>query len=197
MDWSTSMAVSPIGFLTALLLVTVWHEAGHLLVARLVGIPVKLVALGLGPAVWRRSGDDGVDLVLRALPTGMSIGVPGRRDADGQLRRPIHHDILMAAGGPVASFVLSLGLVGLAVLLGPAAALYPWLVATAALSTLLALLNLLPLPGLDGGHLLVLGIAALGFQLSPQQEVALHRYGLRLLALVVAVIAVLRMAGIF
>ena len=49
-----------------------------------------------------------------------------------------------------------------------------WLVATALLSLLLALLNLLPIPGLDGGHLLLLGLHKLGLRRGPERERRLH-----------------------
>lgn len=195
MDSSITI-ISPAAFVVALLVATLGHELGHLLVAYWVGIPVRLIAIGLGPALWRRSASDGVQLVLRALPTGMSVGVPGRRDEAGHLRRPIRHDLLMAAGGPVASFLFSGLLLGLAAFLGPASFLFNWLVMTAILSTLLALLNLLPVPGLDGGHLLVLAVAGLGYQLSPQQEATLHRKGLWILVCIVGIVALIRMAGI-
>ena len=71
-----------------------------------------------------------------------------------------------------------------------------WLIATALLSALLGLSNLLPLPGLDGGHLVVLGAARLGWVLSPRQEIQVHRVGLRLVVLATVVFLGARVAGI-
>lgn len=172
----------------ALMVVTIVHEMGHLLAAKSVGISVRRVAVGLGPAVWHRSLENDVQLVLRALPTGMAIGVPGRWTADGKLRRPVEHDLLMASGGPLASFALTLGLLGMAALLHWAPAFQAWLINTAILSTVVALLNLLPLPGLDGGHLLLLGVTKLGLNLQPGQEGRLHRAGLHVLVLICVVL---------
>ena len=121
----------------------------------------------------RRSAIAGVD--------GMSVAVPGRREANGQLRRPLRADILMAAAGPAASLLLTLLLL-VALLFGLVhPTLTDWVIGAALLSAFLALLNLVPIPGLDGGHLMVLTAARLGWQLPPQQEVRLHRQGLNAL----------------
>jgi len=57
-----------------------------------------------------------------------------------------------------------------------------WLESTARLSAFLGITNLVPVPGLDGGHLLLLGAAGLGFQLSPEREMQAHQIGVRLVA---------------
>ncbi len=166
----------------ALIVVTLWHEMGHWLAARVVRMPVRCVYVGMGPVLWRRSLRHDTDLVLRALPLGMSIAVPGRRAADGTLRRPLEHDLLVAAGGPVASLVLA-GLLVTAAWWLPLPAMWrPAVGGIGLLSALVALLNLLPVPGLDGGHLLMLGAARLGWSLTPAQEAWLHRWGVNLVA---------------
>jgi membrane-associated protease RseP (regulator of RpoE activity) len=174
---------SPVQWIIAFFVITIAHEAGHIVAARLVGIPVKQIAVGLGPVLWGRSFYNGIKLVLRALPLGAAVGVPGRWSADGRLRRPVADDLLMAVGGPVASFLLTILLVALAMLWSAAPGLAGWLLGTALLSMITALLNLLPLPGLDGGHIALLLASKLGLKLSPRQESGFHRKGLRLVAL--------------
>lgn len=155
-------SVHPVAFVAALILVTVWHELGHMVAARLVNVPVQRISVGLGPVLWRRSLTHETDLVLRALPVGMAIAVPRGRLRGGDYRRPIHHDLWLVVGGPLASFVLT-GLLFAAARWGGfsddgnMALVGIWL-----LSLLVALLNLLPIPGLDGGHLLQLGLRWLG-----------------------------------
>jgi membrane-associated protease RseP (regulator of RpoE activity) len=55
---------------------------------------------------------------------------------------------------------------------------YAWaygLVGVGLLSAAIALLNLLPVPGLDGGHLLLLAAARKGWEMTPAQETRLQR----------------------
>jgi membrane-associated protease RseP (regulator of RpoE activity) len=177
---ATNVPLIIAGFTAALIVTTLVHELGHLAAARLLRIPVRRVAVGMGPIFWRRSLNDDSEFVLRAIPTGMSIGVPGRRNPDGTQRRPIHHDVLMAAAGPAMSLLLAALFLGAAQM-----SLFPiwlrlWLTSTALLSGFLGLTNLIPVPGLDGGHLLLLGAASLGLQLSPEREMQAHHVGVRL-----------------
>ena len=181
-----------LGIVSALLLVTIGHELGHYLAARLVHIPVKQIALGMGPEVWRVRLGNGMRFVVRLLPLSAAVGVLGRWTRRGSLRRPVNHDLLVAAAGPLASFILTLGLLLLAFVLQGATVFRIWLVTTALLSTLVALLNLLPIPGLDGGHLLLLGLQKLGVRLGPYREQQLHRNGARLVALAAMLILLIQ-----
>lgn len=175
------MPISAVGFVTVLLVVVTWHELGHLVAGIMKGIPIRRVNVGFGPTLWQRPLASETELVVRAVPLGMSLTVPGRRNPDGALRRPISHDFAMAAGGPLASFLLTALAFLLARYVFAGGVWFDWWVAVGLLSTVLALLNLLPIPGLDGGHLLVLSAAWLGWQLAPHEEVRLHRYGLQAL----------------
>jgi membrane-associated protease RseP (regulator of RpoE activity) len=170
------------GLFAVLIALTLWHETGHWIAARAVRIPVRCVSVGMGPVVWRRPLRHDTDLVLRALPLGMSIAVPGRRESGGALRRPIGHDLLIAAGGPLASFALTALLIAAAWWLPLPEAWRATVGGVGVLSALLALFNLLPVPGLDGGHLFLLTAARLGWVLSPAQEARLHRWGVNLVA---------------
>jgi membrane-associated protease RseP (regulator of RpoE activity) len=191
MQYFTPDTAFPIlGFVAVLLTATVVHELGHLVVAWLLGIPVRRIAVGLGPTLWRRQGAAEREFVLRAFPVGVTVGVPGRRAPDGTLRRPPWQDFLMAAGGPAASLLL---FVALAAAAGPAQTspvLLSWFRCIAMLSVFLGLANLIPLPGLDGGHMLVLGASAVGLRLSGEREAALHRLGFRLAAVACVAFAV-------
>ncbi len=176
------MDINLFGLIAALVIVTVWHEMGHWLAARAIGIPIRRIYVGMGPVLWRRALRRDTDLVLRALPLGMAIAVAGRREDDGTLRRPIDHDLLMAAGGPLASFALAGLLVAAAWWLPMPDAWRGILGGVGLLSAALAVLNLIPIPGLDGGHLLMLGIARLGWAVTPVQELRLQHWGVNLVA---------------
>jgi membrane-associated protease RseP (regulator of RpoE activity) len=167
--------IHPLLFIAALFGVTLWHELGHLAAARWLGVPVVNLYIGLGPIVWRRTLRQAPDLVLRAFPLGMSVAIPSRRANDGQARRPYQHDLCIAAAGPCASFVLTLLLFAIARWTPMP---YVWaygLVGVGLLSAVIALLNLLPVPGLDGGHLLMLAAARKGWEMTPAQEAHLQR----------------------
>jgi membrane-associated protease RseP (regulator of RpoE activity) len=166
--------------MAVILVVAVEHELGHYVVARRLGIPVKLFAIGTGPVLWQRTLASGMRVELRAFPVGLAVGVPGRRDEAGRPRRSIGQEMALAAGGAAASALLTVGLLGIAALVGSGQPLFMWLVIAGLLAGVLALLNLLPLPGLDGGHLFLLLLARFGWQLSPQREAQVHRYGVRM-----------------
>jgi membrane-associated protease RseP (regulator of RpoE activity) len=170
------------------------------LVARWLGIPVKLFAIGIGPVLWQRTLASGMRLEIRAFPVGLAVGVPGRRDPDGRPRRSIGQEMALAAGGAAASALLTVALLGIAVLLGSAhplgRLLFPWLLGAGLLAGVLAILNLLPLPGLDGGHLLLLVLARLGWELSPQREAQVHRYGVQMVVAGAMLVLVARVAGV-
>jgi membrane-associated protease RseP (regulator of RpoE activity) len=172
-----------VGIMTVFLTVMIWHECGHLLAAKWTGIPVRRISLGFGPILWRRHLNAETEFALRALPLGMAIGVPGRRDGTGRLRRPVASDMWVAVGGPLASFLLTALLLVMVLTIPLPPTVFDWVVGAGLLSVLLAVLNLIPAPGLDGGHLLVLIAAWFGWELAPQQEARLHRMGMQAMVL--------------
>src|SRR5262245_43519153 len=171
--------IDPLILFAALFGVTLWHELGHLAVARWLRVPIVHLNVGLGSCLWRRKLRQAPDLVLRAFPLGMSVAIPSRRTTTGQTRRPYAHDIWIAAAGPCASFVLTLLLFAIARWTPMP---YAWaynLVGVGLLSTAIALLNLLPIPGLDGGHLLMICAARKGWEMTQAQELRLQRASIK------------------
>jgi membrane-associated protease RseP (regulator of RpoE activity) len=179
--------IDPFILAVALFGVTVWHEFGHLLAARWLGVPVVDLNVGLGPILWRRPLRQAPYLVLRGLPLGMSVALPNRRAGDGRSLRPYSHDLKIAAAGPCASFMLTLLLFTIARWVPMP---YTWaygLVGVGLLSTAVALLNLLPIPGLDGGHLLLLSAARKGWEMSREQELRVQRASIQWVVVVCVV----------
>jgi len=193
-QFAVTLPLAIAGFMAAVVLSTVAHELGHFMMARLLHIPVRRITVGFGPVCWRRPLGENGEFVLRAFPTSLAVGIPGRREQDGTLRRPIRQDILVAAAGPLVSLLLALALWGAAHTALSPAWLRFWLAAAALLSGYLGFANLMPVPGLDGGHLLILGVARLGWQLSPEREMQAHQVGANvvtiacLLGLLIAVV---------
>jgi membrane-associated protease RseP (regulator of RpoE activity) len=176
--------INPFILIASLFGVTLWHELGHLAAARWLGVPIVNLNVGLGPILWRHKMRHSPNLVLRAFPLGMSVAIPTRRTMDGKPRRPYSHDLWIAAAGPLASFLLTLLLFAVARWLPMP---YDWayaLVGVGLLSSAVALLNLLPVPGLDGGHLLMIGAARKGWEMTPEQEVRLQRASIKWVVLI-------------
>ena len=61
--------MSYLGMFALLSLLIVIHELGHLIAARLGGIPVAGFSVGFGPKLWARRWGQ-VEYALRALPLG-------------------------------------------------------------------------------------------------------------------------------
>lgn len=174
------------------------HEAGHLIAARMVGIPVAEFAVGFGPRVcWRRRGQTVYS--LRALPLGGFV-LPAV-ESDAELRAfALRKRLAFYFAGPLANLAAAVPLFAVlngrlsfdAVIIAPfrqvLAATWAFLNAlpgmvmhpealsgvigivaeggkmaqtgmavelAISLTLSLAVLNLLPIPGLDGGQILV------------------------------------------
>jgi membrane-associated protease RseP (regulator of RpoE activity) len=216
--------VAGVGILFCLV---VLHELGHLVVARLCGIPVVSFSVGFGPRAleWRRGG---IAYRLGVIPLG---GYIRYGDIDGPARRP---GALAAVylGGPLANVAIAafllvvaergvfaglaqaagfgveivrafanlfasadLGQLGGPILVtrwagaAAAAGLAPLLRLTAVLSMNLAVLNLVPLPVLDGGRALMLAAeSACGQRLKAPVErmVAVSGFAILILLMLVA-----------
>ncbi|HYG65083.1 MAG TPA: site-2 protease family protein [Thermoanaerobaculia bacterium] len=100
-----------LGVLILLSLLILIHEAGHLVAARLAGIPVSGFSVGFGPRVWSRRWG-ATEYSLRALPLGGYV--QPALDADGgdegfraiALRRRL----VFFLGGPLANLAAALPL---------------------------------------------------------------------------------------
>ncbi len=192
------------GYLEALArlgLLILIHEVGHLVVGRLMGIPIAEFSIGFGPRLWSwRRGQ--TDYVLRALPLGgfvlpaladeselrafalrkrlafflggplanLAAAVPlfavlnasrGRLSLDGLLIAPFEQ--VVQACGQFLSFLPTLvtkpealsGVVGIVVDGSRMAQTGMLLELAISLSISLAVLNLLPIPVLDGGQIVM------------------------------------------
>ena len=98
-------------------LITV-HEYGHYWVARRVGIKVYKFSVGFGPALFSRTGRDGVEWVIAAIPLGgyvkMAGEAPGEESdlppADRERAysaQPVPQRMAVAAAGPVMNFLFA------------------------------------------------------------------------------------------
>ncbi len=56
------------------------HELGHFLAARRRGVKVSRFSIGFGPAIWSRTGKDGVEYRLSWVPLGGYVALPQLAD---------------------------------------------------------------------------------------------------------------------
>src|SRR5919202_5986481 len=64
------------------------HEAGHLLLARLMGMRVETYSLGFGPRIWGFRSAGGTDYRLSALPLGGYCKIAGFTPDDPAAQDP-------------------------------------------------------------------------------------------------------------
>lgn len=94
-----------LGILALLSLLLLIHELGHLVAARLVGIPVASFSVGLGPRLWKRRIGR-VEYSLRALPLGGFVA-PAVEDCEFSAI-PLQKRLAYFVGGPLANLLVAL-----------------------------------------------------------------------------------------
>lgn len=88
-----------------------FHEMGHFLAARALGIPISHFAVGLGPKLWSRRWQ-GTTFSLRALPLGGFVE-PEVESFEALRAIPLWRRLAFYAAGPFANLLLALPLFGL------------------------------------------------------------------------------------
>ena len=117
-------------FLIALTLLIFIHEMGHYLVARWCGVKVLRFSIGFGkPLFSRRIGPDQTEWTVAAIPLGGYVRMLDERDtSDGPIpaadlpraftRQSLGRRSLIVVAGPVANFLLAIGLYWLIYVIG-------------------------------------------------------------------------------
>lgn len=106
-------------FLLLLVPLVLFHELGHFLVARWMGVRVLSFSIGFGPVVaaWNK---DGTEYAIRALPLGGFVRMlgddPTGGDDDGPpapdsfAAKPVWRRSLIVAAGPIANLLLPIAI---------------------------------------------------------------------------------------
>ncbi len=111
-----NLAVTLLAFIVALGVLIVFHEFGHYLIARLLGVKVLRFSIGFGRSLWRtRRGRDQTEWVIAALPLGGYVKMLDEHEgpvAPEEVHRAFNRQsvwrrIAIVAAGPVANFVLA------------------------------------------------------------------------------------------
>jgi regulator of sigma E protease len=101
--------------LVTLGLLITFHEYGHFVVARRLGVRVLRFSVGFGRPLWSRRGADGTEYVVAAFPLGGYVKMLDEREGEvpaAQLgeafnRKPVGSRIAIVAAGPVFNLVFA------------------------------------------------------------------------------------------
>ncbi len=109
------MIVSILIFLIIFSVIVISHEFGHFAIARRNGIRVLEFDIGMGPAIYRKSGKE-TDFCIRLLPIGGACiydGLDGSDEEEGHVldehsfpNAPVGSRIATVFAGPMANFIL-------------------------------------------------------------------------------------------
>lgn len=113
-------------FLVATGILIAWHEYGHFWTARRCGVRVLRFAIGFGTPLWSRTGRDGTEYVIGAIPLGGyvrmldekvdELGPGDQGKAFGH--RPLGQRSAIVAAGPAANLVMAVAFFWLMFLIG-------------------------------------------------------------------------------
>ena len=111
-----SWLINIIGFLLVIGVLVAVHEFGHFWVARRVGVRVLRFSIGFGRPLLRRTGADGTEYVLAAIPLGGYVQMLDEREGsvdESELHRAFNRKPLWArnaviCAGPAFNFALAI-----------------------------------------------------------------------------------------
>src|SRR5208282_874486 len=110
------IAQKAIAFAITLGVLITFHELGHYLVARLVGVKVLRFSIGFGRVIWSRHvGRDGTEWALSALPLGGYVKMVDEREGEvlpadlprAFNRQSVWQRAAIVAAGPLANLLLA------------------------------------------------------------------------------------------
>jgi len=92
------------------------HEGGHFWVARKLGVKVLKFSIGFGKTIFSKTGRDGVEYVIAAIPLGGYVKMLDEREGEVSVQdRPYSFNqasvgkrIAIVAAGPLANFLLAI-----------------------------------------------------------------------------------------
>jgi membrane-associated protease RseP (regulator of RpoE activity) len=96
------MSLVPLNFLLSFTFALILHELGHLVAARLCGVPITAIGLGWGPQLCRTSRSN-CEYQLRMLPFGAFV----KMDMKAFQHRSLNNQLAVLGAGIVVNLVLA------------------------------------------------------------------------------------------
>lgn len=111
-----SIISSVFWFLVVTCVLVAWHEFGHFWVGRKCGVKVLRYAIGFGPALWKRTGADGIEYAINAIPLGGYVKFADTRDGTAEPqdvarafdKASLAKRSLIVLAGPIANLVFAI-----------------------------------------------------------------------------------------
>jgi regulator of sigma E protease len=114
-----SHVLGPVWWLIVTLgLLITFHEYGHFIVARRLGVKVLKFSVGFGPALWSRFDRHGTQFVIAAIPLGGYVKMLDTREVEGAVgptalagafdRKSVGARMAITAAGPVFNLVFTI-----------------------------------------------------------------------------------------
>lgn len=86
------------------------HEWGHFIAARLCGVTVHEFSIGMGPVLWKHTGEKGTQFSLRALPIGGFCAMEGEEedsdDPNSLSKKGFWQKTFVFAAGAIMNFLV-------------------------------------------------------------------------------------------
>lgn len=124
-----SHVLGPVWWLIVTLgLLITFHEYGHFIVARRLGVKVLKFSVGFGPALWSRFDRHGTQFVIAAIPLGGYVKMLDTREVEGAVgptglagafdRKSVGARMAITAAGPVFNLVFTIAALWLVFVVG-------------------------------------------------------------------------------
>ena len=112
----SGVLTSALAFIVAIAVLVAVHEFGHFWVARRLGIKVLRFSIGFGRPLWRRTGADGTEYWVSAIPLGGYVKMLDEREGDVAPedlprcfnRQPPSRRIAVLFAGPAFNFLFAI-----------------------------------------------------------------------------------------
>lgn len=121
-----TVLMAALAFMVAIALLVTVHEAGHFLMARWLGVRVLRFSIGFGSPLWQRTGTDGTEYRIAAIPLGGYVKMLDEREGpvpDEQQHLAFNRQSLkvrsaIVLAGPLANFLFAIFVYWLILVIG-------------------------------------------------------------------------------